>query len=142
MTRPTIERGHFGEISDRDLLKPFVAILHKAIGKGLLDAEYVDFDAKRRGSALNYDIYDVVKRPATLLLQRRETEGDKYGLHPQKTYLVLRRGVGGRLTVQYCPAPDQVVKVAKRIGNRPGAVLKDIARIVARRQKRMSKTAA
>lgn len=109
--------------------------MRRAIDKGLLDREYASFDRKWRGSARNYDIYDIVKRPATLLLQMRETEGDKYGFHPKKTYLVLRRGVGGRLTVEDCPASDQVVKVAKRLGNRPGAVLKDIERIAARRQR-------
>jgi len=128
-----IERGDFGEICDPAVIEQVRPIIRTAIKRGALDPEYASYDKKWRGSSLNYDIYDVGKKPLTILLQRRETTGDKYGFHPIKEYLLLKRVMGGKLVVEECPAKDQVVKLAKRVGDKPGEVLANVARIAARR---------
>jgi hypothetical protein len=92
MTTPKIQvqRNDYGAIvAPADVLAAGRALVALAISTGKLDREHCSFDRKRRGSALNYDIYDV--RGGTALVQRRYTEGDKYGLHPTKSYFLIRR---------------------------------------------------
>lgn len=62
-------------------------IVCEAIKKGILDAEYCDVDRKHRGSALNYDVYDI--KGNTVLIQKRVTTCTKYGNSPKKDYYFL-----------------------------------------------------
>jgi hypothetical protein len=91
-TYPT--RGRFGELTGpREVLDAASAIVALAVKTGKLDAPYIAFDKKGRGSCLNYDAYDL--RGSTVLVQARLTLGDKYGMHPTKRYFLLRRAGKG-----------------------------------------------
>jgi len=95
MTMPQTQeicRGSYGELI-LAVNDPVVAagkkLLKEAIAKGYIDEPYVDVDKKHRGSALNYDLYDVNRHE--VLVQRRYTVCTKYGNSPTKNYFVIRR---------------------------------------------------
>lgn len=87
-----ILRGTYGELifaGNNPLIDAGRQLLKEAIAKGYIDEPYVDVDKKHRGSALNYDLYDVDRNE--VLVQRRYTVCTKYGNSPTKSYLVIRR---------------------------------------------------
>ena len=94
-----LPRGHYGEIGGgtdelRRLVRAAREILDAAVKADKLDAEYCDVDRKHRGSALNYDLYDVVVtrgRVVSALFQARQTTCTKYGNSPVKDYVLLTR---------------------------------------------------
>jgi len=87
-----ILRGSYGELILAGK-NPFIdggrKLLNEAIAKGYIDEPYVNVDKKHRGSALNYDLYDVNRNE--VLIQRRYTVCTKYGNSPTKNYFVIRR---------------------------------------------------
>jgi hypothetical protein len=90
MTTQQIQRGTYGELkAPMSAVTSAQKIVALAIKTDKLDAPYIDFDKKRRGACLNYDIYDV--RGATVLVQARHTTGDKWGMHPTKRYFLIRK---------------------------------------------------
>jgi hypothetical protein len=103
-------------------------IIWRAIEKGRLPRPYIDLDAKKRGSALNIDIYDV--RGATVLVQVRHTTGTKYGLSPKLDYKRVR--VIGRGTRVEPVANPLVIKRMAKLEPKPGAILKRLAELEAR----------
>ncbi len=87
-----ILRGTYGELifaGNNPLIDAGRKLLKEAIAKGYIDEPYVDVDKKHRGSALNYDVYDVNRHE--VLVQRRYTVCTKYGNSPTKNYFVIRR---------------------------------------------------
>jgi hypothetical protein len=86
------------------------SILAQAIRRGVVDAPYCEVDAKHRGSALNYDLYDFARGVA--LVQQRHTTCTKYGNSPTKTYLILRRQCGV-VTATEAPGKARIAKLAK-----------------------------
>lgn len=96
-----VSRDSYGAIyAPRELLTTARDILSVAIGSGKLEREYCKFDHKKRGAALNYDLYDM--KGSTVLFQQRLTTGDKYGLHPTKRYYLIRR-CGKGVVIQEAP---------------------------------------
>ncbi len=98
-----IQRGNFGEIVgiegclDYELLAQAHRILDASVIAEDLPAAYVDVDKKHRGSALNYDLYDIdVSRGKVrvALYQQRETTCTKWGNSPTKNYFLLTAGRG------------------------------------------------
>jgi len=88
-------------------------LLHAAIRRGNLDPQYIE-TKKGEGNCLNYTIYDVSR--GIVLVQRRHTTIDRYGNHPQKSYLIISKG--GR-SVEEIPDPAKrmIVKWARRAKN-------------------------
>lgn len=87
-----IRRGSYGELilaANNPHIDAGRKLLAEAIAKEYLDEPYVDVDKKHRGSALNYDMYDVNRHE--VLVQRRYTACTKYGNSPTKDYYVIRR---------------------------------------------------
>jgi hypothetical protein len=103
-------------------------IIWRAIDKGRLPYPYVDLDAKKRGTALNIDVYDV--RGSTVLVQVRHTTGTKYGLSPRLDYKRVR--VIGRGTRVEPVANPLVIKRMAKLEPKPGAILKRLAELEAR----------
>ncbi|MGK2911265.1 MAG: hypothetical protein ACSLE1_15900 [Sphingobium sp.] len=141
MMRKTIARGQYGEISTADPLYSIGRkLILRAIAQGKLSPEHVDFDHHRRGTAQNYDVYDVQVRPFRILIQDRYTTGDKYGLHPVKRYYTLTMTKGRRIIVRTAPAPDQVVKKAKADEGRfRGGVIRKLDLISLARRRRVAR---
>ena len=110
-----ITRNKFGAISSMpaEVQAKAQKLLDQAISCGKLDAPYINMERHTRhgyqGWCLNYAIYDVTA--AAVLVQRRETERNKYGTSPRKDYFIVRRyGRGVRVT----EAPKaRVVKLAR-----------------------------
>jgi hypothetical protein len=87
-----IIRGTYGELilaGRNPVIDGGRKLLNEAIAKGYIDEPYVNVDKKHRGSALNYDLYDVNRNE--VLIQRRYTVCTKYGNSPTKNYFVIRR---------------------------------------------------
>jgi hypothetical protein len=110
----TVSRNTFGAIvnytSDKlAYLETAKALIADAIKSNKLGAEFVEGNAKR-GTSLNYDVYDV--KGSTALIQRRDTSWDKYGAHPIKSYYLIRR-VGRGVVVEIVENKATVNKAAK-----------------------------
>lgn len=88
-------------------------LLTKAVKSGKLDATYYKMEPHKKygylGWCLNYDYYDV--SPSAVLVQRRETERNKYGTTPHKSYYLIER-VGRGVRVTEAPKA-RVAKLAK-----------------------------
>ena len=87
-----IHRGTYGELlltGNNLAIGAGRKLLDEAIAKEYLKAPYVNIDKKHRGSALNYDVYDVDRNE--VLVQRRYTVCSKYGNSPTKDYFVICR---------------------------------------------------
>jgi len=118
--RQTITRNRYGAISPEPV--KYRAIVLDAQVQGLIEAEGCEFDSRRRGWALNYDIYDIDIPSRRMIVQRRYTVGDKYGLHPTKTYLLISWFRGRATTVEVAPAKALIAKLAK-VATRLGQVV-------------------
>ena len=54
-----------------------------------LEEEYVDFDKRGRGSALNHDLYGYDPKQGVAVIQARQAIGNKYGIRTRKTYFLV-----------------------------------------------------
>lgn len=87
------------------------ALLAQAIQSGKLEKPYVDVDSRHRGSALNYDLYDI--KGASVLIQSRHTTCTKWGNSPKKDYLLLRKMGRGVTVIDMNESKPVIVKLAK-----------------------------
>lgn len=123
-----VNRGYYAEIiNNKENNCPVFAYGQKAIvaaiNQGIIEPEHVDVDRKHRGSALNYDVYDVDMKTRTVLIQRRYTVCTKYGNSPTKDYYILKINRG---KVSLIPCPEWKARVVKtaRVSMFSGELLK------------------
>lgn len=88
-----------------------VEIILSAIRTGKLDDEYVDVDRHHRGTALNYDLYDLIG--ATVVIQRRFTRCTKHGNSPTKDYFLVQTCGKGVIVKDINKYKPSIVKLAK-----------------------------
>lgn len=86
-----------------------------AIKTKKLDVESADFDRRGRGSALNYDIYDISKSGGTAVIQRRVTTVSKYGQSPHKDYYLIQKKGRGIIVTDLDDIKHLVVRKAKKL---------------------------
>jgi hypothetical protein len=124
-----ILRGTYGELifaGNNPLIDAGRQLLKEAIAKEYLKAPFVAVDKKHRGSALNYDLYDVDRNE--VLVQRRYTVCTKYGNSPTKDYFVIRRH---RNSIQVLLVSDDAKRlVVKR--SRTAKVLGEVLEVLHR----------
>lgn len=91
-----------------------------------LEAEYVDFDRKKRGSALNHDLYAYDPSQGVAVIQARQAIGSKWGMSSRKTYFLVGMN---EITHEYFrhPVGAHAVRAAvKKRGEDGAAVIADI----------------
>ncbi len=116
-----------------DLRAQADALLRALIQAGKITAPYVEVDRKHRGSALNYDLYDIETsrgKVTRALYQQRETTCTKYGNSPIKDYLLITKS--RKKVPEFCWLDHEekirVVKLAKRAVE-PGEVIDVVGRV-------------
>lgn len=93
-------------------------LLDEAIRAKALESSYVEVDRKHRGSALNYDLFDVAinraGRVVAAIYQRRFTVCTKYGNSPTKDYFLITAGRGKAVKVdEIYDAKPRLVRYAR-----------------------------
>lgn len=105
-TVPVHHAEAYGELVglERELAQQALDLLSTAITSGKLVAPYVGVDKRHKGSALNYDLYDIALgsrgQVVAALFQQRYTVCTKYGNSPSKEYVLIRRQRGKTVQIQ------------------------------------------
>jgi|GEM_PF-3146011 len=94
-----------------------------------LDDEYVDFDGKGRGSALNHDLYGYDPGQGVAVIQARQAfrRAARHYLNVRKTYFLVGRN---ELTGEYFrhPVGSHAVRAAIKADPDPAAVVRAVQR--------------
>ncbi len=106
-----LRRGLYGEMQNphprgKDLLG-------LAIAKQKIATPYAQFDRRRHGEAMNYDIYDCTPTGSAVIVQQRWATVTKYGTSTTKNYFYLRRQGRGVIVEDFDLHKARIVKLAK-----------------------------
>jgi hypothetical protein len=95
------------------------------IFRSALDEEYVEFDRRRRGTALNHDLYGYDPAQGVAVIQARQAIGSKYGIRTRKTYFLVGRN---EITKEYFrhPVSAHTVRAAISKDTNPVLVVKKV----------------
>lgn len=84
-----------------------------------LDSEYCEFDNRRRGAALNHDLYGYDPDQGVAVIQARQAIGSKYGMSTRKTYFLCGQN---EITGEYFRHPVSAHAVRAAINANPDPV--------------------